>query len=142
MTRLARYQPPSIPPQVLVGLVVVFAVLSFGRGLDYAIGDDERSQSLIVLRALGRLELWGVVIMIAAAGVLAAYALRRHFLIWLSHVLMASVYLCVSVTIAQSVWLVGDGWAVLVPALGTVAWHIFLLTVTRPFPRPGAGHGT
>ncbi|HWJ11829.1 MAG TPA: hypothetical protein VNS46_20780, partial [Nocardioides sp.] len=67
MTRLARYQPPSIPPQVLVALVVLFAAVSFGRGLDYVIGDDQRTQSLVVLRALGRLELWGVVIMIGAA---------------------------------------------------------------------------
>lgn len=142
MTRLARYQPPSIPPQVLVGLVVVFATLSFAQGLDYLIGDDDRSQSLVVLRALGRLELWGTVIMVAAASVLAAYALRRHFLIWLSHVVMAAVYLCVTVTVAQSVWLIGDGWAVLVLPLAALAWHLFLLAVTRPFPRPGAGHGT
>ncbi|WP_278255569.1 hypothetical protein [Nocardioides convexus] len=90
MTRLARYQPPSIPPQVLVALVVIFALLSFIRGLDYALSGDV-AQSLVVLNALGNLHLWGVMIMLAATAVITSYALRRHFLIWLAHVIMAAL---------------------------------------------------
>jgi hypothetical protein len=142
MSRLARYQPPSIPPQVLIGLVLLFALLSFARGLDYVVGDDRHSQSLIVLDALGDLRAWGVGIMVAALLVVIAYGLQRHFLIWCSHVLLGGVYVCVSITVAQSVILVGDGWAVLVPPAGAVVWHALLAALTGPFPRRGAGHGT
>lgn len=142
MTRLARYQPPSIPPHLLVGLVVTSALLCFVWGLDYTVGQDEGSQSLVVLKALGQIELWGVAMMATAAGLLAAYALQKHFLIWLSHVIMAALYVCVSVTVAQSSWIAGDGWAAVVLPAGTLCWHLVLLTLTRPFPRPGAGHDT
>lgn len=142
VSRLARYQPPRIPIRAFVALQLVFAGLSLARGLDYAIGDDDQSQSLIVLDALGNIEIWGVVIMSAASFLIAAYAMRRHFLIWLGHVVMASVYACIAVTVAQSVWLVGDGWALLGPPVGTVVWHFTFAHLTRPFPRPGAGHGT
>lgn len=143
MTRLARYQPPSIPPQVLVGLVVVFATFSFVRGLDYAIGEEQQAQSLIVLRALGHIEAWGWLIMAAAANVLIAYALRRHFLIWLSHVLIAALYLCVTVAVAQAIWKLDvGGWAAIVAPAGTLVWHLAVLTLTRPFPRPGTGNVT
>lgn len=141
MTRLARYQPPSIPPQVLVALVVVFAVLSFGRGLDYAVNGDV-AQSLVVLNALGNLHLWGVMIMLAATAVLTSYALRRHFLIWLAHVLMAGLQLGIAVTVAQAVHELGvGGWASFVAPAGAFLWHLALAALTRPFPR-GAGHGT
>lgn len=141
MTRLARYQPPSIPPQVLVALVVIFALLSFARGLDYAVNGDV-AQSLIVLNALGNLRIWGVVIMLASTAVVTAYAVRRHFLIWFAHVIMAALQLCIAVTVAQAIRDLGvGGWASFVAPAGALLWHSALAYLTRPFPR-GAGHGT
>lgn len=141
MTRLARYQPPSIPPQVLVALVLLFALLSFVRGLDYAVNGDV-AQSLVVLNALSDLRIWGVWIMAAAAAVVTSYALRRHFLIWLAHVVMAALQLCIAVTVAQAIRELGvGGWSAFVLPAGAFLWHAVLAALTRPFPR-GAGHGT
>ncbi len=122
-------------------LVVLFALLSFIRGFDYAVNGDV-AQSLVVLNALGELRAWGVAIMAAAAAVVTSYALRRHFLIWLAHVVMAALHLCIAVTVAQAIRELGiGGWSSFVLPAGVFLWHSALALVTRPFPR-GAGHGT
>lgn len=131
---LRRYVPPRVPRPVIPAVAIGWALLTITRGLDYVTGNQPGAQSEIVMRALTDIEVWGAALVAGGVLLIAAYACRVHLLVWLAHLLLAAIYACCAITIAQAARLAGDGWSALSWSLGGFTWHLLVLCLTKPLP--------
>lgn len=132
----SRLQPPTLPAGVVLGITVLFVVLTFARGLALA----RRPGILEQLRPDGDLDVnfFGVVLMACAVYFVLAVLTRRHLLVWVGHVLIICAYLTYGYSIAAACLAYGGGWDLVVAPIGGVIWHSLLSQRMRPIPRhPG-----
>lgn len=129
----ATYRPPDLPSKVVLILLVLFALLNFGRGLDYAtIEGSAVSPSDLVMAAVGGLPFWGYAIMAGASGLLLGLVLSSHVTVWVSHVYSAALNVCLSIMIFQSAWQYREGFTELVLPIAGVLWHSTFVYLVRP----------
>lgn len=135
----SRLQPPTLPAGVVLGITVLFVVLTFARGMALA----RRPGALEQLRPAGDLDVtfFGVVLMGCAVYFVLAVLTRRHLLVWIGHVLIICAYGSYGFTVASACLVYGGGWDLVVAPVGGVIWHSLLSHRMRPIPRHPACEG-
>ncbi len=128
-----KYRAPRIPGELIVFLVVSFAVLSLVRGISYAASASTPGDSYVVIRAtIGGLEMWGAFLAFGSLVLLTSIAVRLHAFIWFGHVWLTAVYLCFSVTTLQAALYYSGGFQAAVPFVGGLLWHGLFAYLMRP----------
>lgn len=131
----ARYRPATIGPHLVVALTAAFAVLTLTRGLTWARSPDPDAVGEVLATTAFGLTVWGVLLIVGAALLLAAMAARLHLAVWCSHALLASTYVGITVAVFGASVSVGDGYSAVVAPLGGTVWHTFLNYRMRPVVR-------
>lgn len=132
-----RYSPRRVPDWTVPALAVAFGILTVVRGIGWMTGTRETTIATVVMDALLNPFWWGLGLVAGGSALVAAYASRRHFLIWLAHGHLLAMYTCIAITVIQSTFAFGGGWQHITAPLGGALWHGFCTWLTGPSPSRG-----
>lgn len=106
------------------------------RGLDYLIGEDERSPQLLYIETAFPLWFWGSLFLGAALILSFGMLTKRHALVWLGHWLFAASYalLCFGMLIGTMSVEWWDGWRGATTLFVTFLAHFLLWLRTGYHP--------
>ncbi|GAA0189828.1 hypothetical protein GCM10008944_01700 [Cytobacillus oceanisediminis] len=149
MGRGAHWAPARLLSTDVAVMAVGLGSLAMIRGLDYSTGNDAMVRAplpgtepaLVGIEAAFPLWIWGAAILTGSTTLLGGVLLRRHFPIWLGHVILCAIYaaLCVGLTVGylDRPWLDGirSGTGLALPAL------MHYLLWWRMGARPSIGKG-
>lgn len=144
----ARLAHTAVPWWAARALSWLLAIHTTVTGWDYFFtpATAASSRSLTIVERIASLHAWGVVFLAAGLVLTLGLLVRRHFLVWLGHVLGAGLFFAFSIATAQAVWLfsqtpAADGqgpiWRAITQALLPTAGHLILCYVRGPVPRKG-----
>lgn len=129
----AHYQPPALPPPVVLAITTIFVALTLVRGLSWV---DAQPGTVSALRASAGLGVvfWGTLPLAGGAAFFAALCSRVHLAVWVAHALLICIYFGTAVTTAEACIRFGGGASALTVPIGAIAWHSALSWVMRAFP--------
>lgn len=114
-------------------LVVTFALIAFGRGVDYTFSTTSGTRSLLVLEALAPLRFWGTSLMGGGLALLVSLVFRIQAAVWAAHVFMAALNVCMFISITQSAVKFDGGFSESVLPLVAAVWHGVFVFLSNPF---------
>lgn len=129
----ARYQPPALPPPVVLAITIIFVALTLVRGLSWV---DAQPGTVSALRAGAGFGVvfWGTLLLAGGSAFFAALCSRVHLAVWVAHALLICIYFGIAVTTAEACIRFGGGASALTVPIGAIVWHSVLSWVMRPFP--------
>lgn len=142
----ARLATTGLPWYVARTLSWFTALNALVTGYDYMNTPADTTRSLTVVEELASLHTWGA--WYVAGGVILTLGLvmRRHFVVWSGHFLLAALYVGFTIATFQAVWdtmhspqakQLGSIWRAVTASLVITVLHIALCYIRGPIPRRG-----